>query len=140
MVSTAAPKQYPDELRERAIRLALDARRDPATRIGAFKRIGDQLGINTETLRNWVTRAEIVPRTREVPPAGDRPGSTTSDAQRLGELEREVRELRRANEMAVSRGQRNSSASFSDGVINCRVLRGRPLRESWIASSSSLVM
>jgi transposase len=50
----AAPRKYPDELRERATRLAVDARRDPATRTGALKRIGAQLGINPETLRNWV--------------------------------------------------------------------------------------
>ena len=55
----AAPRKYPEELRERAIRLAVDARRDPVTRGGALKRIGDQLGINPETLRNWVTHAEI---------------------------------------------------------------------------------
>jgi transposase len=48
----AAPRKYPDELRERATRLAVDARRVPATRAGALKRIGDQLGINPETLRN----------------------------------------------------------------------------------------
>jgi transposase-like protein len=47
----AALRKYPDELRERATRLAVDARRDPATRTGALKRIGEQLGINAETLR-----------------------------------------------------------------------------------------
>ncbi|MCZ2811986.1 transposase [Modestobacter sp. VKM Ac-2979] len=83
----AAPRKYPDELRERAIRLAVDARRDPATRSGALKRIGDQLGTNPETLRNWVTQAEI--------DEGHRPGTTTDDATRLAE--RENQELRRAN-------------------------------------------
>ncbi len=96
----AAPRKYPDELRERAIRLAVDARKDPATRPGALARIGGQLGINPETLRNWVTQAEV--------DGGDRPGTTTSDAQRLRELEREVKELRRANAIL-----RSASAFFA---------------------------
>jgi transposase-like protein len=74
--------------------MAVDARRDPATRSGALKRIGEQLGINPETLRNWVIQAEI--------DAGHRPGTTTDDATRLAELEREVRELRRANAILKS--------------------------------------
>ena len=90
----AAPRKYPDELRERATRLAVDARRDPATRPGALKRIGEQLGINPETLRNWVIQAEI--------DEGHRPGTTTDDATRLAELERENRELRRANAILKS--------------------------------------
>jgi transposase len=85
----AAPRKFPDELRERATRLAVEARQDPATRAGAIKRVADQLGMHPETLRSWVRRAEI--------DDGRRPGTTTSDAQRLTELEREVRELRRAN-------------------------------------------
>ena len=100
MVSMAAPRKYPDELRERAIRLALEARRDPATRTGAVKRVAGQLGINPETLRNWVAQTEV--------DSGDRPGTTTSDAQRLAELEKEVRELRRANEIL-----RRASAFFA---------------------------
>jgi len=52
----AAPRKYPDELRERAIRMAVDLRRDPGTRKGALVRVGDQLGINPETLRNWVNQ------------------------------------------------------------------------------------
>jgi transposase-like protein len=90
----AAPRKYPDELRERATRMAVEARRDPATRVGALKRIGEQLGINAETLRNWVIQAEI--------DEGYRPGTTTDDATRLAELEREVRELRRANAILKS--------------------------------------
>ena len=84
-----ALRKYPDELRERAIRLTLEARKGPASRPGAIRRIGEQLGINSETLRGWVSQAEV--------DEGTRPGTTTSDAQRLVELEREVRELRRAN-------------------------------------------
>ncbi|GAA1465402.1 transposase [Nocardiopsis exhalans] len=89
-----APRKYPDELRQRATRMAVDARRDPASRSGAIARIADQLGINRETLRNWVTQAEV--------DAGDRPGTTTDQAQRLAELEREVHELRRANAILKS--------------------------------------
>lgn len=46
----AAPRKYPNELRERAVRLSVDARKDPASRAGACARIGGQLGINPETL------------------------------------------------------------------------------------------
>jgi transposase len=87
----AAPRKYPDELRERAIRMAVDARRDPSTRPGALTRVGKQLGINPETLRNWVQQAEV--------DEGHRPGVTTEDARRIAELEKENRELRRANEI-----------------------------------------
>ncbi|CAG7843922.1 Insertion element IS6110 uncharacterized 12.0 kDa protein [Pseudoclavibacter triregionum] len=87
----AAPKKYPDELRERATRLAVEARQDPARKTGALQRIGEQLGINPETLRGWVKQAEI--------DAGQAPGVTTAEAQRIKALEAEVRELRRANEI-----------------------------------------
>ncbi len=90
----AAPRKYPDELRERAIRMTVDARRDPASRPSACKRIGEQLGINPETLRGWVTQAEV--------DQGQRPGVTTSDAAKIDELERENRELRRANSILKS--------------------------------------
>ena len=55
----AAPKKYSDELRERATRMALDARREPTTATGAIKRVADQLGIHPEALRTWVRQAEI---------------------------------------------------------------------------------
>jgi transposase len=98
--SMVAPRKYPEELRERSIRLALDARKSPASRAGACRRIGEQLGINPETLRGWVTQAEV--------DAGTRTGTTTADAARLAELEREVRELRRANAIL-----RSASAFFA---------------------------
>jgi transposase len=87
----AAPRKYPEELRERAIRMAVDLRRDPATRTGAVRRVGEQLGINPDTLRGWVSQVEI--------DEGHRPGVTTAEGQRIAELEREVKELRRANEI-----------------------------------------
>jgi transposase len=67
--------------------MAVDARRDPATRPGALARIGKQLGMNPETLRNWVTQAEI--------DAAGRPGTTTAEVAKIAELEQGNRELRR---------------------------------------------
>ena len=87
-----APRKYPDELRDRAIRLVLDAKADPASSKGACARIGGQLGINPET--GWVAQAEV--------DAGTRPGTSTDQAARIAELEREVRELRRANAILKS--------------------------------------
>jgi len=101
----AAPRKYPEELRERAIRMAVDLRRDPATRSGALRRVGDQLGINPETLRNWVSQAEI--------DQGQRPGVTTTEAQRIAQLERENKELRRANELL-----RTASAFFAAAELD----------------------
>ena len=85
----AAPRKYPDELRERATRMAVELRQDPATKQGAIARVAEQLGMHPETLRNWVRQAEI--------DGGVRPGITTADADRMAQLEQEVRELRRAN-------------------------------------------
>lgn len=85
----AAQRKYSLELKERATRMAVEARQDPSSRIGAFKRIGDQLGVHPEALRTWVKQAEI--------DGGVRPGTTTDDSQRIADLERENRELRRAN-------------------------------------------
>ncbi|MFI7209388.1 IS3 family transposase [Micromonospora aurantiaca (nom. illeg.)] len=89
-----APKKYPDELRERATRLAVEARRDPVSAVGAIRRIAGQLGIHPEALRTWVKKAEV--------DAGERPGTTSSDAERIAVLERENRELRRANQILKS--------------------------------------
>ena len=85
----ATPRKYPAELRERATRMAVELRRDPATRLGALARVGQQLGISVDTLGDWVRQAEV--------DAGDRPGTTSTDAARIVELEKENRELRRAN-------------------------------------------
>ncbi len=104
----AAPRKYPEELRERAIRMAVDARRDPSTRSGALRRVGEQLGINPETLRNWLQQAEI--------DDGHRPGVTSEEVRRIAELERENRELRRANEIL-----RTASAFFASAELDRRL-------------------
>lgn len=51
-------RKYSLELRERATRMALEARADPTSRKGAIKRVGSQLGVNPEALRNWVRAVE----------------------------------------------------------------------------------
>ena len=89
-----AVKKYPPELKARAVRLVIEARGDPGGDRSACTRIGGQLGIPSDTLRGWVQRAEI--------DTGVRPGTTTDDAARLVELERENRELRRANAILKS--------------------------------------
>jgi transposase len=86
-----APKKYPDELRERAVRMVFQVREESGQGTGAIASVASKLGINRETLRNWVKQAEI--------DGGRRPGTSTVEAQRVAELEREVRELRRANEI-----------------------------------------
>ncbi|NYH51390.1 transposase-like protein [Nocardiopsis arvandica] len=68
-----APRKYPPELRERTIRMAVDARQNSATRNGAIARVADQLGINRETLRNWVSQAEVDAGHR--PPLPTRPSA-----------------------------------------------------------------
>lgn len=83
--------RYPDEVRERAVRLVLEHQDEYPSQWKAIESISAKLSINHETLRIWVRRAET--------DAGERPGLTTDERARLRELERENRELRRANEI-----------------------------------------
>lgn len=86
-----AVKKYPSELKERAVRLVLEARRiDPSDR-SVVGRIARQLGVGADSLRKWVRQAEI--------DGGERPGLTTSESQEVKALRKENGELRRANEI-----------------------------------------
>lgn len=76
----AAPRKYSVELKERATLIAMKTRRDPANRPGALERIADQLGVHPEALRMWVKQAEVHGRVR--------PGTTSSDAERIAQPER----------------------------------------------------
>ena len=80
-----APKKYPDELRERAVRLVAESGRPIA-------HVANDLGVHREALRQWVRQAEADAGTR-------RDRLTTTERERLKSLEREVRDLRRANEI-----------------------------------------
>ena len=84
-------RKYSMELRERATRMALEARADPERRRGAIKRIGGQLGINPEALRTWVRAVEQGGRNER--------GEISDQEARIRALEAENRELRRANEI-----------------------------------------
>lgn len=109
-------RKYPIELRERAIRMVLDAlEADPSSRRGLFRRVGDQLGVNPETLRSWVNQAQT--------DAGDRPGTTTAESERIKDLEKENRELRRANQILKSASAfspRSSTAHRSNLLVHRR--------------------
>ena len=82
---------YPRELRERAVRMVLDHEHEYPSQWKAIEAISEKLDVHRESLRVWVRRAET--------DAGKRPGLTTDERARLKELERENKELRRANEI-----------------------------------------
>jgi transposase len=84
-------KPYPREIRERAVRMVLEHQQDYESQWEAICSVAEKLGPTAETVRKWVRRAEI--------DGGVRPGVTTAEAERIGQLERENRELRRANEI-----------------------------------------
>lgn len=91
-----APRKYPQELRERAMRLVQEARKeDPELSLNAaVVRIEQSTGVNPDALGGWCKQAAI--------DAGERPGTTSSDAARIKQLEAENRELKRANEILLA--------------------------------------
>ena len=101
----AKQQRFSPEIRERAVRLVREHQREYATQWAAITSIASKIGCAAETLRLWVRRAE-----RD---AGQRPGLTTDEAQRLKLLERENRELRRANEIL-----RKASAYFAQAELD----------------------
>ena len=94
---------------------ALEALADPARAKGAIRRIADELGVHPEALRTWVKKAQIN--------QGTRPGTTTDEAQRIKEHEKEVRELRRANAILNSASACLSRRSVSAHPVDLPVHR-----------------
>ena len=92
--------RYAPEVRERAVRLVLEHQGEHESQWAAINSIAGKIGCTPETLRKWVRRAE-----RD---QGVRGGTTSSERERLKELERENRELKRANEIL-----RKASAYFA---------------------------
>jgi transposase len=99
--------KYPAEVRERAVRLVLEQQREHGSQWAAMESIAGKIGCTAETLRKWVRQAE-----RD---SGARAGLTTSERERLKDLERENRELKRANEIL-----RKASAFFAQAELDRR--------------------
>ena len=95
--------------------MALDSLSAPARARGAIRRIADELGVHPEAVRTWVKKAQV--------DQGPRPGTTTDEAQRIKELEKEVRELRRANAILKSASACLSRRSVSARPVDLSVHR-----------------
>jgi transposase-like protein len=100
-------KRYSPEVRERAVRLVFEHQEEYGSQWAAISSIAEKFGCTPETLRSWVRRAE-----RDT---GKRPGLSTDERQRLKDLERENRELKRANEIL-----RKASAYFAAAELDRR--------------------
>ncbi len=99
--------KYPAEMRERAVRLVFEQQGNHESQWAAIVSVAEKLGCTSETLRKWVRQAERN--------TGQRPGLTTNERERMKELERENRELKRANEIL-----RKASAYFAQAELDRR--------------------
>ncbi len=99
--------KFSPEMQERAVRMIEESRGEHESQWAAIRSVAAKLGCTTETLRRWVRQAEV--------DQGKRAGVTSSDAERLQQLERENRELRRANEIL-----KVASAFFAQAELDRR--------------------
>ena len=100
--------KFSPEVRERAVRMVQEHRGEYPSLWAAVESIAPKIGCVAQTLLDWVKQAEI--------DAGSRPGVSTSEAQRIKDLEREVKELRRANEIL-----KLASAFFAQAELDRRL-------------------
>jgi transposase len=103
----ARTSRFSQEVRERAVRMVFEHREQYASQWEAIGSIAGKIGCSAETLRKWIRRAEI--------DSGRRGGLTTDERARMKDLERENRELRRANEIL-----RKASAYFAQAELDRR--------------------
>ncbi len=103
-------KRYAPEVRERAVRMVFEHRHEYASQWETIESISSKIGCTAETLRRWVRQSEI--------DHGKRGGTSTSERERLKELERENRELKRANEIL-----RTASAFFAQAELDRKLKR-----------------
>ena len=96
---------YSKEVRERAVRLVLTSEHDHSSRWAAINSVAAKIGCTPETLRSWVKKIEV--------DSGAGPGETTDPAKRVKELERDNRELKRANEIL-----RKAAAFFAQAELD----------------------
>ena len=97
--------KYPPELRERAIRMVYEQREHHESQWAAIESVAEKIGCTAQTLRNWITKAE-----------GKAGADDAASAPRVKELEREVRELKRANEIL-----KLASAFFAQAELDRRL-------------------
>ena len=102
------PSKYPQELRERAVRMVFEHTPEHPSQWATIRSVAEKLHCTTEVLRRWVRQAE-----RD---GGERPGLTTAERERLKALERENRELKRANDIL-----RTASAFFAQAELDRRL-------------------
>jgi len=98
-------KRYSPEVRERAVRMVLEQQNQHRSQWAAIQSIADKIGCTHETLRRWVRQAEV--------DQGVRGGMPSDDRERLKQLERENKELKRANEIL-----RTASAFFAQAELD----------------------
>jgi transposase len=104
-------KRYPPEMKERGVRMVEQLRREDPGDQAVIGRVARQLGVGKESLRAWVKQAEI--------DGGSRPGVTSAEHDELVELRKEVKELRRANDIL------QAAASFMENARLCADGPGR---------------
>lgn len=103
----AKQSRYSPEVRERAVRLVYEQEKAHKSQWAAISAIAPKFGCSAQTLRNWIQRREV--------DNGQRPGVTTEEHARVQALERENKELRRANEIL-----RKASAYFAQAELDRR--------------------